>query len=275
MTATVINPRTMTRIPMAAYTANVPQCNPPPRPVLRSDSVNRVKTATIPNMRPPSAIGVNGCNRNVSSGADPNGVVGGELIGRSSESGGMSLAQGGQPITKSSSVVGGQSTDLGISGRRRRVEFHADQPEGPFDRSGYDVNQLHASVRHDGELLEHCAVGDQQVFISLDVSPRPQIAADRKPHRHHEGHHDDPCTYADRDVDERKSNGDADHDRDADESKHGAAHPGETRGHPGPRVSSRRCGRTLHAPESTASSHTRRQWRCRRMSPWVIVGVAM
>src|ERR1035437_2303885 len=77
MTATVINPRTMTRIPMAAYTANVPQCNPPPRPVLRSDSVNRVKTATIPNMRPPSAIGVNGCNRNVSSGGDPNGAVGG------------------------------------------------------------------------------------------------------------------------------------------------------------------------------------------------------
>src|ERR1035437_6055394 len=230
----------MTRIPIAAYTANVPQCNPPPRPVLRSDSVNRAKTATIPNMRPPSAIGVNGCNRNVSSGGDPNGavggvvdepggVVGGELIGRSSESGGMSLAQGGQPITKSSSVVGGQSTDLGVSGGRRRVEFHADQPEGPFDRSGYDVNQLHASVRHDGELLEHRAVGDQQVFVSLDVSPRPQIAADRKPRRHHEGHHDDPYTYADRGVDERKSNRDADHDRDADERQHGAAHPGETR----------------------------------------------
>src|SRR5450759_234127 len=175
----------MTRIPMAAYTANVPKCNPPPRPVLRSDSVNRVKTMTLPNIRPPSAIGVNGCNRNVSSGGDPvcvgggvvggalggvaegvvvdvpGGVVGGESIGHSSESGGMSLAQGGQPITKSSSVVGGQSTDLGVSCRRRRVEFDADQPEGPFDRSGFDVNQLHASVRHDGELLEHRAVGDQ------------------------------------------------------------------------------------------------------------------
>src|SRR5450759_5626041 len=148
----------MTRIPMAAYTANVPQCNPPPRPVLRSDSVNRVKTMTIPNIRPPSAIGVNGCNRNVSSGGDPvgvvggvvvddpGGVVGGESIGHSSESGGMSLAQGGQPITKRSSVVGGQSTDIGVSCRRRRVEFDADQPEGPFDRSGFDVNQLHASV---------------------------------------------------------------------------------------------------------------------------------
>src|SRR5271170_3267063 len=90
---------------------------PLPWPACLPARLNRAKTTSTPRILPPSASGVSGWSRNVSSSAPSGG----------SETTGVGLTQLGKPVTELGGDGRRQTADLGIGGGRRRVELHADQ----------------------------------------------------------------------------------------------------------------------------------------------------
>src|SRR4051794_27667385 len=116
--------------------------------------------ATTTSVRPPRSSGVTGCSRRQAG----SGRV-------TSEAGRARLAERRQPVAQSPRLLLGQPRDRRVAGGSRGVEGHPRQAEPPVERSGRDVDVLHAPVRDDGEPAYEHASSYEQVVLALGVAP--------------------------------------------------------------------------------------------------------
>ncbi len=70
---------------------------------------------------------------------------------------------------------------VGVGGRRGGVQLEPGQPVPALQRTGADLDELHAAVGDDGQLVPQHAVLDEQVVGALRVPPGPPVAAQRAP----------------------------------------------------------------------------------------------
>ena len=85
----------------------------------------------------------------------------------------------GELVAQTRRLGGLESGDARVTRSGRRVQSHRGETERTLDRACGHVDELHASVRHDGETSDHQPAPHQQVVLPLQVAPRADPALEQ------------------------------------------------------------------------------------------------
>ena len=85
-----------------------------------------------------------------------------------------------KPIAERIGVDADEARDARVGGSRRRVQLHGGEPEGSIDRSGRDIDELHAPVRDHRHVPEQQARGSRSGRHHARHSPTSGIGLARR-----------------------------------------------------------------------------------------------